>query len=278
MGLFFAEDPHFNENERQTGFYRYRQVLSIRFGQWWKINLLTLVGFVPLAAGIFWAIASTSLLVLLPCSVFGGMISGPFLAGMYDAVLRGLRDDPMPWKDAYARSWKQNWRGSLIPGALLGLLLGLYAFMGMLLWVSEVPPSLGTVALYLFAMLLAAAVGTLYWPQLVLFDQRAVIRLRNCLLFCIQNFWRVMGVGLLQLAYWGVYVLFAPWTLLLLPVIGVWYIVFLSQLLIYERMDESFHIEELYTIDSQNSTLEDYARRNGFPNPNHLTDDDIPGT
>ena len=53
MGLLFPEDPHYNENERQTGFYRYRQLLSNRFGQWWKINLLTLVGFAPLVAGIF---------------------------------------------------------------------------------------------------------------------------------------------------------------------------------------------------------------------------------
>ena len=52
MGLLFPEDPHYNENERQTGFYRYRQLLSNRFGQWWKINLLTLVGFAPLAAGL----------------------------------------------------------------------------------------------------------------------------------------------------------------------------------------------------------------------------------
>ena len=161
MGLFFAEDPHFNENERQTGFLRYRQVLSVRFGQWWKIDLLTLAGFVPLAAGIFYAIASTSLLVLLPCSILGGMISGPFLAGMYDAILCGLRDEPRPWWDRYKRSWRQNWRGSLIPGALLGLMLGLYAFMGMLFWVSEVPPSLGTVALYLFAMLLYERAGDL---------------------------------------------------------------------------------------------------------------------
>ena len=50
MGLLFAEDPHFNENERQTGFYRYRQLLSVQFGRWWKTNLLTLAGFAPLAA------------------------------------------------------------------------------------------------------------------------------------------------------------------------------------------------------------------------------------
>ena len=53
-----------------------------------------------------------------------------------------------------------------------------------------------------------------------------------------------MGAGLVQLAYLTIVVLFAPWTLLLLPVTGIWYVVFLSQLLIYKQLDEDFHIEE----------------------------------
>lgn len=244
MGLFFPEDSHFNENQRQTGFYRYRQLLSVRFGRWWKTNLLTLAGFVPLAAGIFYSVASSSLLVLLPCSILGGMIAGPFLAGMYDAILRGLRDDPLPWWDSYKRAWKQNWKSSLIPGALLGLVLGVYVFMAMLFWWAERAPSPGTVALYLSALLAVLVINTLYWPQLVLFQQKASVRLRNCLLFCVKYFWRVLGVGLLQLGYWAVFVLFAPWTLLLLPILGVWYILFLSQFLIYPQMDDAYQIEE----------------------------------
>ncbi len=246
MGLFFPEDPHFNETKRQTGFYRYRQLLSARFSRWWKTNLLTLAGFAPLAAGVFYAVASTSVLVLLPASLLGGMIAGPFLAGMYDAILRGLRDDPLPWWEGYKRAWKQNWKSSLVSGALLGLVLGVYTFMTMLFWWVERAPSPGTLALYLFALLVVAIVNTLYWPQLVLFQQKTSIRLQNCLLFCIKYFWRVLGVGLLQLGYWTVFVLFAPWTLLLLPVLGVWYILFLSQFLIYTQMNEAFSIEELY--------------------------------
>ena len=246
MGMFYRDDPHINENERQTGFYRYRQLLNTRFGRWWKVNFLTLIGFVPLTAGVVYAIGTSSVLVLLPCSILGGMIAGPFLAGMYDALFRGLRDDPMPWKDAYVRSWKQNWKGSLVPGALLGLMLGLYAFMGMLFWWAETAPSLGTVALYLCSLLLVLVVNSLYWPQLVLFNQRAGIRLRNCMLFCIKFFWRVMGAGLLQLAYLALLVLFAPWSLLLLLITGVWYILFLAQFLLYEQMDNAFHIEELH--------------------------------
>ena len=246
MGLFFPEAPHFDENQRQTGFYRYRQLLSVRFGRWWRTNLLTLAGFVPLAAGIVYAVASSSLLVLLPCSILGGMIVGPFLAGMYDAILRGLRDDPLPWWDSYRRAWKQNWKSSLIPGALLGLVLGVYTFMAMLFWWAEVPPSLGTVALYLFSLLLVLAANTLLWPQLVLFQQSPSARLRNAALFLVKRFWRVMGAGLVQLAYLAVLVLFAPWTVFLLPVTGMWYAVFLSQLLIYRQLDEDFHIEESF--------------------------------
>lgn len=80
----------------------------------------------------------------------------------------------------------------------------------------------------------------------MLFRQSPGIRLRNCVLFCVKHFWRVMGIGLLQLAYIAVLVLFAPWSLFLLPVTGAWYIVFLVQLLIYDQMDEALQIEEQF--------------------------------
>ena len=246
MGMFVREDPTYNEDVRQTGFNRYKQLMSIRFSQWWKVSMITVVGLVPLAVGIFYSIAVSSVLVLIPCSLIGGMIGGPFLAGLYDAVLRGLRDDPLPWKDAYARSWKQNWKGSLIPGALMGLMAGLYAFMAMLFWWAEAHPSLGTVAVYLVSLLLVLALSGLYWPQLVLFDQSPILRLRNCVLFSIKYFWRVMGAGLIQLAFVIVYALFAPWSALLIPIIGAWYVVFLAQLFIYDQLDDAFHIEEQY--------------------------------
>lgn len=250
MGLFVREDPGYNEDIRQTGFNRYKQLLSLRFGQWWKTGMVTLAGFIPLTAGIVCSILTSSVLVLIPCSVLGGMIAGPFLAGLYDAILRGLRDDPLPWKEAWRRSWRQNWRESLLPGAVMGLMTGLYAFMAMLFWWAEVPPSLGTVALYLFSLLLVLAANTLVWPQLVLFRQSPSARLRNAMLFLLKRFWRVMGAALVQLVYLAVLVLFAPWTVLLLPITGIWYPVFLSQLLIYQQLDEDFRIEESFAEGS----------------------------
>ncbi len=124
------------------------------------------------------------------------------------------------------------------------LLLGMYAFMAALFWWSEVPQTPATIALYLFAGLLFLLLNTLYWPQLVLFRQTVPNRLRNVILFTAKYLRRVLEVCVLQLAYYLIYVLFAPWTLLLLPLLGVWYITFLSQFLLYDQLNEALRIEE----------------------------------
>ena len=113
------------------------------------------------------------------------------------------------------------------------------------LW-SPAPQTPGTIALYLFSGALFLLLNTLYWPQMVLFRQTALNRMRNIILFTAKYFWRMAGVTLLQLVYILIYVLLAPWTLLLVPFLGLWYITFLSQLLIYEQMNEELGIEEKF--------------------------------
>lgn len=253
MGLLTPHDPSYDLSVRQTGFYRYKQLLSLYGIHWFKIGLFTVAGAIPLALGIVGAILTSSLLVLLPASLLGGAIFGPFLAGMFDAILRGLRDDPNNWWRNYKKSWRQNWRGSLLPGALLGLLLGMFAFMAYLMWISNAAPTPGTVALYLFALLLLTIVNTLYWPQLVLFEQTALNRLRNAVLFTAKHLWRVLGAALLQLLYFAILILFAPWTLVLIPLLGVWYILFLSQFLLYDRLNEDLKIEERFAAEANRS-------------------------
>ena len=246
MGLLTPKDPSYDLSVRQTGFYRYRQLLSLYGVHWFKVGLFTVLGALPLAAGVAYAILSSSLLVLLPASLLGGAILGPFLAGMFDAILRGMRDDPNNWWANYRKSWRQNGRASLLPGALLGLMLGMFAFMAYLFWVSSVAPTPGTVALYLFALLLLTILNTLYWPQLVLFEQTAVNRLRNIILFTAKYLWRVLGAALVQLLYFAILILFAPWTLVLIPLLGVWYILFLSQFMLYDRLNAELRIEEQF--------------------------------
>lgn len=256
MGLFVHEDPYYDPDVRQVGFNRYKQLLSRHAFSWIKLNLLTVLGALPLAAGIGYAILSSSILVLIPVSILGGMIWGPFLAGLYDGILRGLRDAPESWWTAWRRSLRQNGLESLLPGAVLGLLIGMYAFMAALFWWSAAPQTLGTIALYLFSGALFLLLNTLYWPQLVLFRQTTLNRMRNIILFTAKYFWRMAGVTLLQLVYCLVYVLLAPWTLLLIPLLGLWYITFLSQFLIYDPLNKELDIEETFRLSlSQSKSL-----------------------
>ena len=248
MGLFVHEDSYYNSNVRQVGLNRYKQLLSQHAASWLKLNLLTVLGGIPLAVGIGCATLSSSILVLVPLSILGGMLFGPFLAGLYDSILRGLRDAPEPWWIAWKRSWRQNLGESLLSGAVFGLLVGMYAFMAALFWWSEVPQTLGTIALYLFSGALFLLLNTLYWSQLVLFRQTALNRIRNIILFTVKYFWRMMGVTLLQLLYSLFFVFLLPWTLLCIPILGLWYIVFLSQFLIYEQMNQAFGIEEKFKV------------------------------
>ena len=256
MGLLTPKDPSYDLSIRQTGFNRYRQLLSFHGVHWFELNLLTVLGALPLATGITISILSSSLLLLLPCTLIGGMIFGPFLAGMFDSVMRGLREDPNNWWRNYKKSWRQNWSGSLIPGALLGLLIGVLAFMAALFWWSAVAPTPGTIAVYLFSILLLVIINTLYWPQLVLFDQTTLNRMRNILLFTAKYLWRVLGAALLQMLYFAIIIFFAPWTLILVPLLGVWYIIFLSQFILYDGLNKELRIEEQFDAAAHMETAE----------------------
>ena len=116
MALFFRDDASYDESVRMTGFYRYRQLLSLYTFGWMKVNLITVAATVPLAAGILFSVLSSSLLLLIPLSLTGGLILGPFLACMVDAILRGMRDAPGHWWRSFRKSFRQNLTDSLLPG------------------------------------------------------------------------------------------------------------------------------------------------------------------
>lgn len=238
-------EPRRDARGRLVGIDRYQDVLGRSWKRFFLSGLMTILGCLPLALGVGYAILSSSVLVLLPAGLVGGAIAGPFVACLYDTILRALRDAPGTWGQNYRRALAQNGQAALVPGALTGLFVAAAAFAGMMLfWWSRVRPTAVMVGVYLFSILVFLVVSTLYWPQLVLFSQRPVVRLRNALLFTVKYFWPVLGAALLQLVWWGLMVLFAPWTLLLLPFVGAWFDLFVALFWLYDRLDDAFAIEE----------------------------------
>lgn len=188
MTFLFHPNSYISNGKRLTGFPRYTEVIELNIKKFLLVNLLTVVGFIPFGAGVILAILSSSVLVLIPSCMIGGIIAGPALSCMYDAILRGLRDVSGNWWDNYKRAWKQNWKQGILPGILFCVILGFYIFMAMLFWWSAYFPGWGTLALYLFGLLLFSMFFSVCWPQIALFEQPFRQCARNSLLFMIRFF------------------------------------------------------------------------------------------
>lgn len=243
MGLFFPMDDENRRPFRRRGFARYRQLLERDWKSYILMDFIALVTFIPYGLGVAWAILTGSSLLLIPFSLIGGMIAGQGVAAMMDFLLRRARDDTMAVGPAFRKSLRQNWRAALLPGAVEGLFVGLVIFSGLVMLRTGEITALN-VAAFAVAAVVFTMVFDLLWPQVVLFEQRPMVRLKNCALFIMQNPWRVLGGAVLQVAWWTVTFLFMPWTAFLVPFLGIWYILFVSVAIKYDTLNESFEIEE----------------------------------
>ena len=243
MGLFFPDEPNRFPDRRPTGFNRYKQVLERDWKRFFLVDLLTLASLIPFALGVGYAVLSSSVVVLIPACIIGGLFAGPGIAGMYDVILRALRDNTDDWWYSYKKAMKQNFRAALLPGVIMCLFLGFLIFACALLWWAETAPGLGTVAVLTVSTLLCTMLFSVWWPQIVLFDQRPGIQLKNCILFVITYFKQTVGAAALQIGWWILMVLFLPWSGFLVPFLGVWYILYLSCFLLYDNLNEAFRIE-----------------------------------
>lgn len=244
MGLFFPDDENRFIVGRAVGFARYREVLEESFKEFFLVGFITLGFLIPFGLGVAYALLTTSALVMLAAAVIGGAVSGPGVACMYDIILRRLRNDKSDWWVCYKKSMRQNWRAAILPGIVQCVFLGFLIFNGALLWWAELPVTMGTVAILAFSSILFMMVLSVWWPQVVLFDQRAGLQLKNSIFFILFHLWRVLGAAVLQAAWWVAMFLFLPWTAFLIPFLSMWYILYLAVFLLYRPMDEAFRIED----------------------------------
>lgn len=245
MRFLFHPNSFVSNGKRLTGFPRYTEVLEQNIKKFLFTNLFTLLCFLPFGVGVALSILSSSVLILIPACIIGGIFAGPALSCMYDAIMRGLRDGKGKCWENYKHAWGQNWRQALLPGILFCFMLGFYIFMAMLFWWSARFPGFGTLALYLFSILLFTMFFSICWPQIALFKQPFRQCAKNCLLFILRFFPKTAGISIIQILYWAIIVLFLPRSVILLPLIGFWFILYTVNFLIYDTLNDSFQIENL---------------------------------
>lgn len=244
MGLFFADDEKHIEGVRAVGFPRYRQLLEHNFKEFFLVGFIALALMIPYGLGMAYALLSKSILVMLLSGIAGGAVAGPGIACMYDLILRRLRDDKSDWWYCFKKSLKQNWKAAILPGIVQCVFLGFLIFSCAMMWWAQRPLSFGSLAVLALSAVFFLAVLSVWWPQVVLFEQKTPTRLKNAVGFILFHPGRGLGAALLQAAWWLIAFLFLPWSAFLVPFLNVWYILFLAMFILYRPMNEAFQIEE----------------------------------
>ena len=102
MGLFFPSDPIVH-GQRAKGLPRYQELLERDWKSFLFADFVTLGLCIPYGLGVGYALLSSSLLVLLPVCILGGLLVGPAISGMMDALFRSYRDAPRGWWENYCK-------------------------------------------------------------------------------------------------------------------------------------------------------------------------------
>ena len=232
---------------RKTGVRRFFELVGRDMTGMFLANLLTCLGCVPVICLVYIGFLMNSLPVMLVSAAAGGILAGPALAGMYDTVLRALRDEAGYWWVTYRKAFKRNFKASILPGVLYSVIVTLQIFLvyfcfqmlaqgvnvGVPLWVATV------LNLVLFHMLFSYL-----WPQVVLLDQPLGQTLKNSVNCMIAFLPHALAAAIVQILFWGIVILCMPLGLLLMIVFGFWFSTEVSCQIVYSDLDRVFHIEE----------------------------------
>lgn len=231
---------------RKKGLPRFFEVLGRDMGSLFKANLLCALSFAPGAFFVGFGVMAHSLPVVVLAGVLGGMLAGPFYAGLHDTVLRALRDEPGFWWHTYKRAFKNNWKASLVPGALLGLLVSSQVFTAVFVLETGAKVSAVSAGLLGLNVALTGMCLPFLFGQLVLMDMPFGGLLKNSLFFGLGNAPRALIMALVQAVYWSAMILFLPLSVLWCLLFGFVLMVLITQMIVYPVMDKTFNLEKQF--------------------------------
>lgn len=248
---------------RKVGIARFFELLGRDLWPLYKSGILCVLGFLPgTALAVFGMMAGSALLTVVG-GVVGGLVGGPFLSGMIDTVLRALRDEPGYWWNTYKRAWKQNWRQSLVPGALLGLFLGGWGWLLRTMLDGRFAANPSATLWVVAVVSIFICTGFLAWllVQVPLLDLPLGQLVKNAALMFFGFFPRTLAAALVLLVYWGLTLLYMPYTIPVLLLFSFWLPVSAAVMILYPALDKAFKLEQTLAA-RRDAELDDYMADN----------------
>lgn len=247
--------------ERKVGAARFFELLGRDLWPFYKASFLCILGFAPGYAAVLWGAMASSLPVCLLGGALGGALAAPFFCGLLDTLLRAMRDEPGYWWHTYRMAWKQNWRESLLPGAVAGLFLGLWGFLIYALPDMEDVPVSVWICMVVGVFFLIGACLYLF-GQIVLVSLPLPQLLKNTGLFLVGFLPRTLAACAVQCVYWAAVLAWMPYTIPVLLVLGFWLPCTISMQVLYPALDKAFKLESTISTRREEE-IDDLMRQHG---------------
>ena len=125
---------------------------------------------------------------------------GTSFAAMYDAVYRGFRRGERNSWQAFAISFRRNWRDGMVPTVVFLAAVAALVSGGIRLWNSAVYGQISWILFSVgafFGVLLLGVLSVLF-PLFSRFENSVPVLLKNTVLLAIANLPRTLGLGLLN--------------------------------------------------------------------------------
>ena len=250
MGFFHpnynAPGPGVRKDEpRKKGLARFAEILGRDSGDLFRANLLCVISILPAAFLVVFGLLGQALIITILGGLIGGMLFGPFYAGLHDTILRAMRDEPGYWWHTYKKAFRLNWRQSLVPGAILGFLVACQLSMGYFLLFSQ-QIRLSSAFLLCINVLLTSMVFPYYFNQMVLMNMNFPTLVKNSLLLAFSHAPRSIAAAVVQVVYWLAFLLFFPFSSLWVFLFGFAFIQLIVAMIVYPPLDKCFHLEERF--------------------------------
>ena len=226
---------------RLTGMRRIVEMLSRDFNPFMLAGFVNLVTMLPLIFLIGYAVALHSVLFALIGGLAGGLIAAPCFYGLADVLLRSLRDAPADGIHRYKAALAANWKSTLVPGMVCGVIFSLEVFIILHL------PQLGGLGLALCEMVsMIVFVGVFLWglAQHVLLDLSFGERIKNSLILYFRHIFKSLAAVAVMMIYLFMIIRMFPASVFILLVCGLWLPLLIVYQIIYPQLDEIFGIEK----------------------------------
>lgn len=231
------------DTPRKKGVARLVEILSRDLDGIFLSGSLALLACVSAVALVGIAIWMGSLPLCLLAACCTGWLVGPALTGLYDTILRALRDEPGFWWHTYKRVWKQNFKSSLLPGMVFTMLWALVGYAAFAMpQLTAVSPSFALILLLDAVLLLT--LGSYFWMQNALFECPVSQKLSNCVRMFLGFLPQTALSSAFQLGYWLLMAVVIPRCAFVFLLTGLWVPNLLAMMAVYAPIEKSLHLEE----------------------------------